>query len=96
MENQKKKCSLKKHSENDAINYCQECRIYLCNKFKNHHSEIYEIHHLPNLDKDINEIFTGYCNEKEHSNKLKHFCKNHNKLCCAECIIKIKDEALRL
>ena len=92
MENKKKKCSLKKHSEIDAINYCQECRIYLCNKCKNHHSEIFEIHHLYNLDKDINEIFTGYCKEKYHNISLRYFCKNHNQLCCAECITKIKDE----
>ena len=38
MENHKKKCSLKKHSEIDAINYCQKYRIYLCNKCKNLHS----------------------------------------------------------
>ena len=92
MENQRKKCSLKKHSEIDAINYCQECRTYLCNKCKNLHSELFEIHHIYNLDKDINDIFTGYCNEKQHINKLKYFCKDHNTLCCAECIIKIKDE----
>ena len=92
MENHKKKCSLKKHSEIDAINYCKECRIYLCNKCKNLHSELFEIHHLYNLDKDIDDIFTGYCKEKEHNNKLRYFCKNHNKLCCAVCTSKIKDE----
>jgi len=92
MEKQKKKCSLKKHSEIDAINYCQECRIYLCNKCKNHHSELFEIHYLYNLDKDINEIFTGYCKEKNHNTELRYFCKNHNKLWCPACITKIKDE----
>jgi len=92
MENQKKKCSLKKHSEIDAINYCQKCKIYLCNKCKNLHSELFEIHHLYNFDKDINEIFTGNCKEKRHNIELIYFCKNHNKLCCAACISKIKDE----
>ena len=92
MENKKKKCSLKKHSEIDAINYCQECRIYLCNKCKNHHSEIFDIHHLYDLDIDINEIFTGNCKEKNHNSKVNYFCKNHNQLCCGDCITKIKDE----
>ena len=83
---------MKKHSEIDAINYCLECRIYLCNKCKNLHSELFETHNLYNLDKDINEIFTGYCKEKEHNSKLRYFCKNHNQLCCAVCTSKIKDE----
>ena len=38
----------------------------------------------------MNEIFTGICKEKNHPYELKYFCKTHNKLCCAECIIKIK------
>ena len=92
MENKKKKCSLKKHSEIDAINYCLECRNYLCNKCKNLHSELFENHHLYNLDKDMNEIFTGYCKEKRHNITLRYFCKNHNIMCCAECISRIKDE----
>ena len=92
MENQRKKCSLKKHSEIDAINFCKECRIYLCNKCKNLHSELFELHHLYNLDKDINEIFTGFCKEKRHDIELIYFCKNHNQLCCVGYISKIKDE----
>ena len=92
MENLMKKCSSKKHSEIDAIEYCQECRIYLCNKCRNLHSELFESHKLYNLDKDIIEIFTGYCKENEHNNKLNYFCKNHNQLCCVGCISKIKDE----
>jgi len=91
MEYPKKKCSSKKHSEIDAINYCQECKIYLCNKCQNHHSELFESHHLNNINKNINEIFTGLCKEKDHNIKLKFFCKNHNQLCCAACNSKIKD-----
>ena len=92
MENLKKKCSFKKHSDIDAINYCIECKIYLCNKCNNHHSELFENHHQVNLDKNINEIFTGYCLEKEHNIEFKYFCKTHNKLCCGACISKIKGE----
>ena len=36
------------------------------------------------------EIFTGMCTEKNHSNKLEYYCKNHNQLCCVACIAKIK------
>ena len=87
-----KKCSLRNHKENDANSFCQECRIYMCNKCEKFHSELFETHHLFKLekDKDMNEIFTGFCKEKNHSDEFKYFCKTHNKLCCAECIIKIK------
>ena len=64
---EKKKCSLKKHSEIDAVNYCQECKIYLCNKCQNYHSELFEIHHLYNLEKNIKDIFTGFCEEQNHN-----------------------------
>jgi len=88
------KCSAKKHSENNAICYCYYCKKYLCNKCQNYHSELFEDHQLFNLDKNTNleNIFTGYCKEKNHSCQFEYFCKNHNKLCCVECICKIKDE----
>ena len=89
MENQIKKCSSKKHLEIDAINYCQECKINLCNKCQNYHSELFENHHLYNINKNINEIFTGFCKEKGHNNLLRYYCKNHNKLCCGDCVAKI-------
>ena len=44
------------------------------------------------LDKNINEIFTGFCKEEYHPTELLYFCKNHIKLCCAEYIAKIKDK----
>ena len=43
------KCSNKKHSEINAISYCIECNLYLCNKCKNNHIEYLEIHHLNDL-----------------------------------------------
>ena len=85
-----KKCSSEKHKENNAINYCSECKIYMCNKCLNNHSELFQNHNLIKLDKDINLIFTGYCKEVNHSEKLEYFCKNHNLLCCDSCIAKIK------
>ena len=57
MENQKK-CSSKKHQDTNAIFFCQECNIYMCNKCLNHHDEIFDFHHKFNLkDQDIKEIF---------------------------------------
>ena len=92
MEKEKNKCSLDEHSNIDTIIYCQECKIFMCNKYEKTHPEICKHHHIFKLDKNINEIFTGFCKEKNHTIKLLYFCKNHNKLCCAECITKIKDK----
>ena len=90
-DNNKIKCSFKKHEQIEAVIYCQECNIYMCNKCKNHHSELFDFHHLHNIDKNINEIFTGFCKEKHHNKELSYFCKNHNTLCCAVCLCKIED-----
>ena len=87
-----KKCAFKDHKEIDAICFCQECKIYMCNKCANYHTGLFEKHQQYNLDKDIKEIFTGLCKEENHPNKLNYFCKTHNKLCCAACIAKIKDK----
>ena len=86
------KCSSESHKENDAILFCYECKIYMCNKCEKYHSELFKNHHQYKFekDKDIDEIFTGLCKEKNHPHELKYFCKTHNKLCCAECITKFK------
>ena len=89
MENQKK-CSLEEHKEIDAIIYCPECRIYMCNKCEKAHSSFIRNHHQYNLNKG-EEIFNGYCPEKNHL-ELKYFCKTHNQLCCAACLCKINKE----
>ena len=90
MENQKK-CSNKKHSELNAVNYCNICNIYLCNKCSNNHLEYLESHPLYNLSENNNqEIFTGLCQELNHKDSLMFYCKNHNKLCCAACLSKMK------
>ena len=92
MKNAKEKCSCKNHVEIDAIIYCQECRIYMCNKCEKLHSELLQNHHSINLDKNIKDLFTGYCKEQNHTMKLNYFCINHNQLCCAACLCKIKGE----
>ena len=90
MKNNKQKCS--SHAEIDAITFCQECRIYMCNKCEKHHIELFKKHHSNSLDKINNDIFTGFCKEKNHIDELNYFCKSHNKLCCVACIAKIKGE----
>ena len=85
-----KKCSSIKHKEIIATNYCPECKIYMCNKCENYHSELFQNHHQVKLDTDIKLLFTGFCKEENHLDKLEFFCKDHNKLCCVSCISKIK------
>ena len=85
-----KKCSLLEHKDIEAINFCQECKIFMCNKCEKYHSELFKNHHQYTLDKNITNFFTDICKEKNHSNKLEYFCNNHNQLCCAACIAKIK------
>ena len=84
------KCSFEDHKNIDAIKYCQECNIYLCNKCEKVHLGFFKNHHILPLEKDKDELFTGYCKEKSHPNILNYFCKDHNDLCCANCIAKIK------
>ena len=83
MENKIKKCSLTDHASIDATTYCQECKVYMCNKCENFHSRLCKNHHKYNINKDIDDIFTGLCKEEKHLIELKFFCKNHNQLCCA-------------
>ena len=90
MEHQKK-CSSEEHKEINAISFCPDCRIYMCNKCENHHSALFNNHQTYKINKD-EEIFTGYWQEKNHPNRLEYFCKDHNQLCCAACISKINEK----
>ena len=92
MENQRKKCSSNKHSDINAIIYCQSCGKYLCSKCQNFHSELYEDHTTSKLDKDLKEIFINIWKEENHHIKLDFFCRTHNILCCSSCICKIKND----
>ena len=91
MDIQKKKCSLKEHSEINVNIYCKKCEKYMCHKCEVHHSKLFEDHQNFILNQNIEEIFNEFCEERNHLyNKLNYFCKTHNKLCCASCIAKIK------
>ena len=89
MEDNNKKCSFKEHKENDAVYYCCDCKVYICNKCYNSHQSFLENHSILNLD-NKKEIFIDLCKEKNHLKKLEFYCKNHNQLCCAACITKIE------
>ena len=93
MENKKQKCSLKEHNELDAISYCQKCEICMCNKCEKIHLDYLPNHKPLSLDKDITKTFTGLCKtENHHQNELDYYCKDHNELCWAKCITKIKSK----
>ena len=87
---EKKKCSLNEHKEIDSKIICFDCRIFMCNKCESFHSKLFPNHQVYNSDKDINDIFVGFCQEKNHTSKVEFFCKTHNQLCCGVCIAKIK------
>ena len=87
----KRKCSSKEHNE-EAISYCGKCEIYMCNKCEKIHSGLCINHELIILNNNVIDIFTGFCEEENHSMKLEYFCRNHNKLCCPACLCKIKSK----
>ena len=82
------KCSSKIHQDINANSYCQECRLYMCEKCQNMHQELYN-HNQLIINEKQNEFFTGICSEKNHINYLDFFCKTHNKLCCLACVSNI-------
>ena len=92
MEHSNFNCSSKDHENIEALSFCQKCEIYMCNKCENIHSKLCQNHQKFKLNKDWDNIFTGYCKEKNHNEKLEFYCKNHNKLCCGLCLCKIKEK----
>ena len=89
------KCSSINHKEIEALSFCNDCKLYMCNKCEKLHSELFQKNHnLIKLEKgkDMADMLSGFCNEKNHKLELKYFCKNHNKLCCAQCVTKLKDK----
>ena len=92
MDNQKQKCSLEEHKESEAISYCQECNIFMCNKCDKVHLSIRKNHHIFSLDKNVKEIFTSFSKEEKHLYELENICKTHDRLYYAQCIAKIKNK----
>ena len=89
-ENDIKKCSLEEHKEIDAISFCQECKVYMCNKCKNTHSGFLKTHHTFDLNQKTTSQFIGICKRNNHFLNLEYFCKTHNILCCVACISKLE------
>ena len=87
MEKHKKICSSKNHDNSEAIIYCQLCRVYICEKCKNIHNELYD-HPLIDLKSDPKDNISGFCEEENHNMKLDFYCRNHNILCCHSCFSK--------
>ena len=86
------KSSLEEHKQINAIKYCSDCKIYMCNKCDIHHSSpLLKNHNSYNI-LNPDQIFTGICQEKNHFNKLEYFCKSHNKLCCVKCLCKLNEK----
>ena len=93
MENNKKYCFLPEHSKIEAILFCLECKLFMCNKCEKQYSERCKNHTKYKYDNNNQkDTFIGYCLEKNHLKELNYYCKQHNILCCAQCITKIKDE----
>ena len=92
MEFKSHKCSSIEHKEVDAIKYCQECKAYFCKNCEKFHSNFFQNHHIFPLDKNLKEIFTGFCKVENHQSELNYFCKDHNELICAKCITKMKTQ----
>ena len=86
------KCTSKEHADVNAISFCQICDIYMCNTCEKIHNNLCFHHITYKLNNNIDEVFNGICQEKKHSIELEYYCKNHNKLCCAACLCKIKGE----
>ena len=80
------------HKESDAMSFCEQCKIFMCNKCLNLHKGLFENHQQYNIDKNHNEIFIDICKEKGHEKKLEFFCKVHNELCCVVCISKLNEK----
>jgi hypothetical protein len=67
----------------------------MCNKCEIFHSNLCQNHQTLKIDQDNSDIFTGFCKEEKHNHmELEFFCKNHNQLCCAACIAKIKTKKI--
>ena len=90
MELKEYKCT--NHEDIEAIIFCPQCRIYMCNKCKQMHSDLLKSHIAFNLDKKTKDIFIGICTDENHNVEYEYFCKKHNKLCCSKCISKIKNK----
>ena len=65
----------------------------MCNKCEIFHSKLLQNHQVINIDEINNDKkHNAFCEQQNHNIELQYFCRNHNILCCAKCITKIKDK----
>ena len=90
MEIKKEKCSCIDHKEIEANCFCIICQVYMCHKCESFHSKLCQHHKIINSNEiNIKESYSGFCKEKNHQSELDYYCKTHNQLVCAKCIVKI-------
>ena len=75
MENHDKRCSSLDHKEINAVSYCCNCKVFMCNKCQNFHSNLLNNHKVFNIEYYLKESFTGFCQEENHFNELEYFVK---------------------
>ena len=93
MEVHKKFCSFQGHEKIPANIYCISCKIYMCQKCESFHSKLLSNHKIYNIDKiNTEDISQQFCKQENHNLELQYFCRNHNILCCAKCITKIRNK----
>ena len=93
MEVQKKFCSFQGHEKVPANIYCISCKIYMCQKCESFHSKLLSEHKIYDIDKiNSEDISQQFCKQEKHNLELQYFCRNHNILCCAKCITKIRNK----
>ena len=72
------KCSNEEHKEINAIIFCPECQLYMCNKCENHHATLHKKHHPYKFLIDIFNKISIYSNiDLYYSNRACHF-SNHS------------------
>ena len=58
--------------------------------FKNHYYELFNNHHIYNINSIDNNTFTYYCQERKHNDKLEYYWIDNNMLCSETFLCKIK------
>ena len=65
----------------------------MCQKCESFHSKLLSNHKIYNIDKiNTEDISQQFCKQENHNLELQYFCRNHNLLCCAKCITKIRNK----
>jgi hypothetical protein len=89
----KKYCTFQGHEKVPANIFCIFCKIYMCTKCESFHSKLLQNHKVFNIENLNNDdISQNFCQQEKHNIELQYYCKNHNQLCCAKCITKIKNK----